>query len=248
MAKKAVGKKGGGSNDSPSSASPSADAESGESIRREVDSEGVEQLKLVGDDLIETFTVLESEWHDCERCPLHAGRTNVVFARGTFPADILFVGEAPAKTEDEYGFPFLGRAGNILNSLIRHVHKANPDWTYGIINTVGCVPWDNTDDDEHHRVRAPDYDELKPCMPRFATLVHLCKPKGVILLGKVASIYWRNLFSANYPNLVIPRTLEIEHPAFIARKGGSRSIMYTNAQAAMKQFILGNAIKETRRH
>jgi uracil-DNA glycosylase len=58
------------------------------------------------------------DWKDCTRCPLHTVRSNVVLARGSIPCDILFVGEAPGRSEDALGKPFVGPAGILLDEMI----------------------------------------------------------------------------------------------------------------------------------
>src|SRR4029450_2321867 len=54
----------------------------------------------------------------CRACPLHAGRTQTVFGVGDHNADWMFVGEAPGAEEDRQGEPFVGRAGQLLNSML----------------------------------------------------------------------------------------------------------------------------------
>ena len=59
------------------------------------------------EDLVELYR----EASGCVRCPLHQGRTKVVFGSGNADADLMFVGEAPGMHEDLQGLPFVGRAG-----------------------------------------------------------------------------------------------------------------------------------------
>src|ERR1700744_5315616 len=60
----------------------------------------------------------------CTRCSLSATRTQTVFGVGNLQADWLIVGEAPGAEEDRKGEPFVGRAGLLLNSMLRAVGVA----------------------------------------------------------------------------------------------------------------------------
>ena len=55
----------------------------------------------------------------CTSCPLHSGRTNTVFGIGDPHAALMFVGEGPGYDEDRQGEPFVGKAGMLLNRMIR---------------------------------------------------------------------------------------------------------------------------------
>ncbi len=78
------------------------------------------------------------EARDCTRCPLHQSRTNVVFGAGHADADLMFVGEAPGRTEDERGLPFVGQAGKLLDKLLGEIGLARSD--VFICNTLKCRP------------------------------------------------------------------------------------------------------------
>ena len=72
----------------------------------------------------EDLVALYKEAAACERCPLHATRTKVVFGSGNADADLMFVGEAPGQQEDLQGLPFVGRAGKLLDQLLEEVGLA----------------------------------------------------------------------------------------------------------------------------
>ncbi len=69
----------------------------------------------------ETIESIRAEIGNCTRCPLYAGRKQVVHSSGNFNADLMFVGEAPGADEDEQGFPFVGRAGQLLTKIIEGI-------------------------------------------------------------------------------------------------------------------------------
>src|SRR3712207_3966341 len=70
----------------------------------------------------EALKELYSTCRGCVRCPqLASSRQNVVFGAGNADADLMFVGEAPGKNEDEQGLPFVGQAGKLLNQLLGEI-------------------------------------------------------------------------------------------------------------------------------
>jgi uracil-DNA glycosylase len=77
----------------------------------------------------------------CTRCPeLAATRKTVVFGAGNADAELMFVGEAPGASEDEQGVPFVGRAGQLLNTLLEEIGLARED--VFIANTLKCLRYD----------------------------------------------------------------------------------------------------------
>ena len=62
-----------------------------------------------------TFEELKNDCMKCEACPLHSGRTNLVFGTGNPEAEVMFVGEGPGEKEDLAGEPFVGRSGQLLD-------------------------------------------------------------------------------------------------------------------------------------
>ena len=62
---------------------------------------------------------LKDECLKCEKCPLAATRTNVVFGCGNEKAKIMFVGEGPGEQEDLQGEPFVGRSGQLLDKYLK---------------------------------------------------------------------------------------------------------------------------------
>ena len=123
-------------------------------------------------DLVELF-------HDasgCVRCPLHQGRTNVVFGSGNADADLMFVGEAPGMHEDLQGLPFVGRAGKLLDQLLEEVGMARSD--VFITNVLLCRPPGNRD---------PEADEIDTCKPYLHRKIELIEPRVICTLGNFAT-------------------------------------------------------------
>jgi uracil-DNA glycosylase family 4 len=123
-------------------------------------------LKLIREDL-----------GDCTRCKLHKqGRKQIVFGVGNPRADLMFVGEGPGADEDTQGEPFVGRAGQLLNNMIKAMGIRRED-VY-IANVVKCRPPGN---------RTPERDECETCSPFLMRQIAVVKPKVVVALGAVAS-------------------------------------------------------------
>jgi uracil-DNA glycosylase len=119
---------------------------------------------------------LKSSLHDCRRCGLSSGRTQVVFGTGHPQADIMFVGEAPGFYEDRQGEPFVGAAGKLLNELLQSIGLSRTD--IFIANVIKCRPPNNRD---------PLPEEIETCKPFLLQQIELIKPKLVCTLGNFAT-------------------------------------------------------------
>jgi uracil-DNA glycosylase family 4 len=85
----------------------------------------------------ERLVEVYNEASTCERCPLSATRTKVVFGAGNADADLMFVGEAPGAEEDRQGLPFVGRAGALLTELLEGIGMSRGD--VFIANVLKCL-------------------------------------------------------------------------------------------------------------
>jgi len=112
----------------------------------------------------------------CTRCGLSATRTQTVFGVGNLHADWLIVGEAPGADEDRKGEPFVGRAGQLLNSMLRAVGLAR-EQVY-IANVLKCRPPGNRD---------PSPAEATECLPYLERQIALLKPKIMLAVGRIAA-------------------------------------------------------------
>lgn len=113
-------------------------------------------------------------------CPdLAATATNLVMGDGNVDADIVFIGEAPGKNEDEQGLPFVGAAGKFLNEMLAHVGLNRSD-VY-ITNIVKYRPPNNRD---------PLPEEKTAFMPYLLKQLQIIEPKVVITLGRHSMEYF----------------------------------------------------------
>ena len=137
-------------------------------------------------DPVAALKLIREDLGDCTRCKLHQqGRKQIVFGVGNPRAELMFVGEGPGADEDTQGEPFVGRAGQLLNNMIRAMGIRRED-VY-IANIVKCRPPGN---------RTPERDECETCSPFLMRQIAVVKPKVVVALGAVAA---KNLLAMNAP-------------------------------------------------
>jgi uracil-DNA glycosylase len=135
-------------------------------------------------DPIAALKIIREDLGDCTRCKLHKqGRKQIVFGVGNPRADLMFVGEGPGADEDAQGEPFVGRAGQLLNNMIKAMGLQRED-VY-IANVVKCRPPGN---------RTPEPDECDTCSPFLMRQIAAIKPKVVVALGATAA---KNLLAMN---------------------------------------------------
>jgi len=119
---------------------------------------------------------------DCRRCRLCEARSKIVFGSGNEQARLVFVGEGPGADEDAQGFPFVGRAGQLLTQMIDNTASKEgltirrPD-VY-ICNVVKCRPPEN---------RAPQPDEMEICGAFLFRQLMAIRPKAICALGSTAA-------------------------------------------------------------
>jgi uracil-DNA glycosylase family 4 len=190
-------------------------------------SDPVAALKLIREDL-----------GDCTRCKLHKGRTKVVFGVGNPRAELMFVGEGPGADEDAQGEPFVGRAGQLLNNMIKAMGLRRED-VY-IANIVKCRPPGN---------RQPERDEAETCSPFLMRQISVIKPKVLVALGATAA---KNLLAMNAPMTELrgrwydfkpvgsdrswpgARLAVTYHPAFLLRDPRQKGEAWKDLQMVMK--------------
>ncbi len=137
-------------------------------------------------DPVAALKLIREDLGDCTRCKLHQqGRKQIVFGVGNPHADLMFVGEGPGADEDAQGEPFVGRAGQLLNNMIKAMGLRREE-VY-IANVVKCRPPGN---------RTPERDECETCSPFLMRQIAVIKPKVIVALGAVAA---KNLLAINAP-------------------------------------------------
>jgi len=122
------------------------------------------------------WEALEQAVRECRRCPLHQTRTQGVFGVGNRKASWLVIGEAPGADEDRQGEPFVGRAGQLLNSMLRAMGLAR-EQVY-IANILKSRPPNNRD---------PRPEEVRECIPYLYRQIELIDPRLILCVGRIAA-------------------------------------------------------------
>ena len=178
-----------------------------------------------------TWDELAERVAGCTACPLHAGRTQTVFGVGNREAAWLFVGEAPGEQEDVQGEPFVGRAGQLLNEMIRAIGLRR-EGVY-IANVVKCRPPKNRD---------PAPDEAAACEGYLKAQLALIRPRIIVALGRIAA---QNLLKTASPigklrGRVhaydgIPLVVTY-HPAYLLRSSTEKRRAWEDLKLAVRTF------------
>lgn len=162
---------------------------------------------------------LQQQVATCTRCDLHKSRTQTVFGVGSQSADWMIIGEAPGAEEDRRGEPFVGRAGKLLDEMLRAVGLAR-DSVY-IANTLKCRPPNNRD---------PSPKESESCREYLQRQIQLVSPKLILVVGRIAA---QQLLKTDAPlgrlrgrkhfinDAKIPLIVTY-HPAYLLRSPGQK--------------------------
>ena len=122
-----------------------------------------------------TLAAVAAVIKECRKCALCEGRTNTVPGEGALDAKFVVVGEGPGANEDETGRPFVGRAGELLDSILGSVGIARE--SAFILNIVKCRPPQN---------RKPLPDEMAACLPYLHRQLAILRPKVILAAGGTA--------------------------------------------------------------
>ena len=163
----------------------------------------------------------------CKKCNLHKTRQNTVFGEGDADSNIMIIGEAPGREEDEVGRPFVGRAGKLLNEFLKSINL-NRDSVF-IVNTIKCRPPENRD---------PEASEISACSDYLDQQINIIKPKVLVLLGKIAAnrllgedmpmseLRLKKFFIDKYDIPIIV----FYHPAYILRSPSQKKKVWDDLQ------------------
>lgn len=145
-------------------------------VQEKVDKELGASLFMEDFQKTETLDELNAKICDCQKCSLGKTRNKFVFGVGNPNADAMLIGEAPGADEDQQGEPFVGRAGKLLNDILKAINFRRED-VY-IANILKCRPPGNRD---------PLPAEMETCMPYLQKQIELINPKVILCLGRVAA-------------------------------------------------------------
>jgi DNA polymerase len=191
-------------------------------------------------DPVRALRLIREDLGDCTRCRLHQqGRKQIVFGVGNPNADLMFIGEAPGADEDEQGEPFVGRAGQLLNNMLRAMGLKR-EQVY-IANIIKCRPPGN---------RTPERDECETCSPFLMRQIAAIKPKVIVALGAVAA---KTLLAINaslsdlrgrWYDFRGTKLAVTYHPAFLLRDPRQKKEAWKDLQMVMKELGLAIPAKD----
>jgi DNA polymerase len=195
-------------------------------------------------DPVKALKIIREDLGDCTRCPLHKqGRKQIVFGVGNPKAELMFVGEGPGADEDTQGEPFVGRAGQLLNNMIKAM-GIEREQVY-IANIVKCRPPGN---------RQPEREECETCSPFLMRQIAVVKPKVIVALGATAAktllamnssmMQLRGRFydfkpsgvRSNDPDWDGCKLAVTYHPAFLLRDPRQKGEAWKDLQMVMKEL------------
>ena len=186
-----------------------------------------------GDGLALDWEALQREVAGCRLCQLHESRTQTVFGVGDVNADWMLIGEAPGAEEDRRGEPFVGRAGKLLDSMLKALGLDRRQ--VFIANILKCRPPNNRD---------PRPEEVLACGNYLNQQINTVKPRLILALGRVAA---QNLLKTetpigkmrgkrfHYGDPPIPVVVTY-HPAYLLRSPREKRKSWQDLQLAMTLY------------
>jgi len=170
---------------------------------------------------------------NCMRCELHRTRTQTVFGVGHPAAEWLIIGEAPGADEDRLGEPFVGRAGQLLTSMLRAIGLAREE--VFIANILKCRPPNNRD---------PQPNEISCCGSYLRQQIELIQPKIILVVGRIAAQSLLNVDTPigkmrgqkfTYQDTKIP-VVAIYHPAYLLRSPHQKRNAWEDLKFALQVY------------
>jgi len=186
--------------------------------------------------LADRWSALAARVSACRDCPLGGTRQHPVFGTGSRSARWMLVGEAPGAEEDRSGEPFVGRAGALLDAILKAAALDRARDVY-IANVLKCRPPGN---------RNPEPDEVAKCEPHLQQQVQLLRPQILMLMGRfaaqtllgteasIASLRGR-LHTVKLGGMAIPAVVTY-HPAYLLRNPADKRLAWADWCLARREF------------
>ena len=178
------------------------------------------------------WEALVSTVRSCTRCALHETRTQAVFGVGNRKATWMVIGEAPGMDEDRQGEPFVGKAGQLLNYMLRAMGLAREE--VFIANILKSRPPSNRD---------PRPEEVRACIPYLYRQIELVNPTLLLCVGRIAA---QTLLETDVPIGKLRGRLHrvgsgrpmivTYHPAYLLRSPGEKRKAWADLVLAMQTY------------
>ena len=172
----------------------------------------------------EELKKIHEKWFGKCKCELKKTATQPVPGDGNAEAPIVFIGEAPGKSEDEKGIPFVGAAGKFLAEMLEKIGLKREE--IYITNIVKYRPPNNRD---------PEPQEKDACREWLVEELNFIKPKLIVFLGRhsMNDFFPTERISAIHGKLLIKKFAHIKtkyflplyHPAAALYNGGMRETL-----------------------
>jgi len=186
--------------------------------------------------IIQTFTL--DNWDQthqsielCTNCALAQSCTRKVPGKGNQEADLMIIGEAPGRDEDLQGKPFVGRAGQLLDQMLKAIGLSTE--SVYISNILKCRPPNNRD---------PKAEEVSACYPFLQAQIKQIQPKLILSVGRISA---QNLLQDHSPvgklrnqQHVLPGSdiplIVTYHPAYLLRSPSEKAKVWQDLKAVHK--------------
>ncbi len=142
--------------------------------------------------LVSDIPALRSAAATCRACPLWRNASCTVFGEGPLHASIMLVGEQPGDQEDRTGKPFVGPAGEVLQSALTAAGINRED--FYVTNAVKHFKWEPRGKRRIHQT--PNSRDIAACRPWLVAEIDLIRPKLIVCLGATAT---RSVFDTSLP-------------------------------------------------
>ena len=173
--------------------------------------------------------------------PLKKSSKKTVLYDGNLESDLMIIGEAPGKDEDDQGKPFVGMAGKLLNKMLAAINIKREN-----VYITNVVPWRPPNN------RTPTEDEILECLPILQKQIEIINPKLIFLLGKTAAKailttplqlsklrkVWHTYKTINMNKNV--NVLVSYHPAFLLRSPEFKKEAWIDLKILEKKIINEN--------
>jgi len=195
-------------------------------------STSTQELRASGaEEVAEAWRSLQQNVAACRACALCDTRTQTVFGVGNKQATWMLIGEAPGQNEDLQGEPFVGKAGQLLNEMLRAIGLQR-EQVY-IANMLKCRPPNNRD---------PQAEEVAACHDFLQRQIQLLQPKIILAVGRIAA---QNLLVTQQPlsrlrgkqhRLGELPLVVVHHPAYLLRSPLEKAKAWEDLQFAWSVY------------
>ena len=187
------------------------------------------------ENIVKKLENLKNKIQNIQNCELKKSASKIVFADGNIKSPIMIIGEGPGQKEDEFGKPFVGDAGNLLNKMLKAINlERNKIY---ITNVVNYRPPNN---------RKPEPSEIIRYSEFLKEHISIIDPKILILMGSTAmeAIFGNNKKISKergiWKEVIIKqknyKVIVTFHPAYLLRKPDQKKFSWEDLKTIKKEI------------